>query len=352
MEGVSASLTAGFANPAGFSCFFLLQIGCFTQKNFWMPHTNLISKHYDLFFCNDVSVGLSSIQAAKCIMSATLSPVLDDRLICEVMGQRYALNVDSVVELVSLQGITVTSIPNTPQHVHGIANLPRGPLPVLDIRAMLGLTSLRDETQEVLQMLHDREHEHVLWLEELYASVRESRDFTLTTNPHLCKFGKWYDALRADNVALSRFTNDRLSLLEVVARFDKPHQRIHGIAEQVMALEKAGSVEEAKALIETVRETDLASMLELFATARRLLGELRQGIVVVIENNSRRLGLLFDNASDVKQYTDEDHHPLDMADSKCGLIHDVIRDDGAGDMIQAIDLKALLKQCSADLENV
>jgi purine-binding chemotaxis protein CheW len=47
-----------------------------------------------------------------------------------------------------------------------------------------------DESLAFVAMLEQRKQDHKRWLDELAASVREARAFTLTTDPHACAFGR------------------------------------------------------------------------------------------------------------------------------------------------------------------
>jgi purine-binding chemotaxis protein CheW len=69
-------------------------------------------------------------------------------------------------------------------------------------------------------MMQLREQDHRKWLLELEASVQEHRSFLMTTDPHKCAFGKWYDNYHADNAWLA-------ALLKKV---DGPHRQIHAVA--------------------------------------------------------------------------------------------------------------------------
>lgn len=266
----------------------------------------------------------------------------EDRwLICEVLSQPFALCVSGVVELLSLRDILVTPIPNTPDHICGLINLRGQSLGLLDVRTMFGMQSMQDETEEVLQMLSDREQDHIHWLNELAASVRENRPFSLATDPHLCKFGVWYDQLMGDREELSRFTNDQLSLLEVLDQFDLPHQRIHSLAEQMADLRNADKTEDAIALLDEAKNTDLKLLLELFEKTRQMIRTLRHGVAIVVETKSKRLALLFDNASEVKQFPAEAHRPLETANNAKGLISGFIQDEETEDLIQVIGLEEI-----------
>ena len=255
-----------------------------------------------------------------------------------MMGHRYALAVDKVVQMISLRERHITPIPQTPAYFEGMVDLPSGPLGVLDLRALLGMPSMREETADVLQMLQQREQDHINWILELHASVRENREFTLATDPHKCKFGLWYDALMADYEGLYRFCNDSMPLIELMKSFDTPHQQIHQLAKQVSELVEAGEKEKALQVISKAESTTLAAMLDLFNKARTLIGELRRGIVVIAEQSSQHIGLQVDNVIEIRQFSETDHQTCITPGSFSSEPEDYIKDEQADALIQVIDL--------------
>jgi hypothetical protein len=95
----------------------------------------------------------------------------------------------------------VASIPNMPDFVRGAINLRGRVMPLVDLRKRLGMVSATEETSELIRLMMQREQDHKNWLAELEACVRESREFKLTTDPHTCAFGKWYDCHFANYLA-------------------------------------------------------------------------------------------------------------------------------------------------------
>ncbi len=135
-------------------------------------------------------------------------------VIFKLADRLFGLSAADVKEMVALP--EVRTVPNAPGSARGVTNL-RGKVHVVwDLRQLLGLTTLRQETDALIQELTQREQDHKNWLAELERSIREQRAFTLTTDPHKCKFGIWYDTFKTENLILS-------SLLK---KFDEPHQAI------------------------------------------------------------------------------------------------------------------------------
>ena len=88
----------------------------------------------------------------------------------------FALPVEDVETMVTLP--PVSAVPNMPEHVRGVINLRGKVMPVVDLRKRLGMPTLQMETDSLVDMLSQREKEHLNWIEELQASITESRKFT------------------------------------------------------------------------------------------------------------------------------------------------------------------------------
>lgn len=196
-------------------------------------------------------------------------------------------------------GKRISRIPAAPGHIAGVVHLRGRVLPVIDLRKVLGMPSMSEETEVVLQLLRDRERDHVNWLKELRASVDEKRQFMLATDPHKCAFGKWYDRLMADEADLNRLTNGDPALIRLLREFDAPHRRIHAIAQHVEEFVSQGHAEQAHDLIASTQSTQLARMVELFDRTRHSIAELRQSLLIEIEDHGVRTGILVDGADKV-----------------------------------------------------
>ncbi len=186
----------------------------------------------------------------------------------------------------------LNAMPGTPHYIQGLMLLRDQSVLVVDLRAWLGMRSARDELEDTLAMLAEREQEHRRWLLELEASVRENRRFELETDPHRCAFGRWYDRYAAPTLALATH----------LWKFRAPHDRIHALALEVTTLVGQGEREKALQIIEQVRGTTLAAMIELFGEARHLFRTGGRQVVVVLRSERGRLGLTVDEVQSVEAF--------------------------------------------------
>jgi purine-binding chemotaxis protein CheW len=152
-------------------------------------------------------------------------------VIFHLLDEQFAVSANHVREMVAMP--KVVPVPQTPDYIRGVINLRDQVIPVMDLRLRMGMTSLVDETEDLIQLLDQREQDHKNWIAELESSVREQREFKLATDPHKCAFGKWYDNFKTENRILAG----------CLRKFDAPHQKIHAIAVNVKGMEEKEDVE-------------------------------------------------------------------------------------------------------------
>jgi len=198
-----------------------------------------------------------------------------------------ALDAGAVQEMFVLPA--VHRLPGMPPHQRGVAVLRTGTLPAIDLRVCLGLPSATAALDALIQLLRDREQDHRDWLAELAASVREDRPFGLATDPHECKFGKWYYAFQTDDAVLR-------GQLE---RLEKPHAAIHALAAEVEALRGVGRAPEALQALEHARQGLLAELVRLFEQLRSVVRAQHREIGVAIAGAGQAAVAIVDRAEAV-----------------------------------------------------
>ncbi len=218
--------------------------------------------------------------------------------IIQLKNERFAIASRDVSEMLRLP--EVTRVPGLPDHIRGVISLRGRVLPLIDLRKRLGMVSAEEDIEGFERVMAQREQDHRNWLAELEASVRERRKFNLTTDPHQCAFGKWYDTYRPDNVWVG-------SLLR---KFEEPHQRIHGAGETVRQLVSEARYEQAARLIALARETLLSSMMVLFANLKDLVREVRREIAVVLAGSGGSFAVCADAAVSVEKLAEGSLEPL------------------------------------------
>jgi purine-binding chemotaxis protein CheW len=183
----------------------------------------------------------------------------------------------------------LSKLPESPAYLRGVINLRGTVIPVVDLRKRLGMPGSVEETEALIQLLRDKEQDHINWLNELRKSVEENREFKLSTDPHKCAFGKWYDAYRT--------TNNLLAMQ--LRKFDEPHKQIHSIAVVVKNLENQGKRDEAFAVIDQAWDNELTTLRGLFEDSIVILKEFIREIIIIGEHDGTRIGYVVDSVTDV-----------------------------------------------------
>lgn len=203
-----------------------------------------------------------------------------------------------VTEMVLLP--RVSRLPLADPCLRGVVVRRGAAVPVVELRARLGLRSLAEENAALLELLAAREQDHRRWLDELIASVREERAFRLTTDPHQCAFGRWYDHYQAPHPVLARH----------LRAFDEPHCQIHALASEVQNMVARGARHEALERLEDARSGLLARLVRLFHAVPALLIENSTETLVLVETEAGPLGVAVDAVDSVARIDPDTVQPL------------------------------------------
>ena len=221
----------------------------------------------------------------------------------KIAGSIYGISCEKVLSIIILND--VTSLPNAPDYIRGVIN-PRGKIiPLIDLRKKLDLKSVPEEIIEFEKMLAQRKQDHIHWLDELENSVKEHREFKLTTNPHACAFGKWFDSFQTTNIVLN-------SLLRKV---DRIHQYIHSIAIQIKTHQERNEYSEAAQILAATRDTELKLLINLFSAMVEAYRESRREIGLILENKQIALGIITDEIVAVEKLKAEELYVAETMES-------------------------------------
>jgi chemotaxis signal transduction protein len=196
-------------------------------------------------------------------------------VIISLADQHFAVSAGCVREIFVVT-TAAAALPQAPPFIRGVLSHRGRVLTVVDLRTRLGLQSVKTDTEKFLEMLAAREQDHVRWLTELDASVREKRPFTLSLDPNGCAFGKWLNGYRTDN----------LSRREALNELREPHIRIHGVGDAVEELKRQDKFDEAAVMVKD-SQTVLTAVRSKFAHLRSVILESEGEIALVIETPTR-----------------------------------------------------------------
>jgi chemotaxis signal transduction protein len=226
-----------------------------------------------------------------------MSEMENSWLAFQLAKRNFAMRTIDIIEMIPLGKIN--KIVDAPPYIRGVLNLRDKIIPLMDLRKKFGMPSLAEECEKLCESLMQRKQDHINWLNELNNSVIENREFKLTTDPHKCAFGKWYDSYKSENVYIK-------ILLD---KFDDPHKRIHSIANVVGELITKGKNDEAILTIESVKQTTLSKMISLFDQTITAIRENLKEIVIVASLNNTPFGFSVDIVNDVFEIANENIDP-------------------------------------------
>lgn len=192
-------------------------------------------------------------------------------LVVEISDTQYCVPVKLVSEIIQLPKMTV--FPTEDNYLMGTIKLRDEIVGVINLRRLLRIESLEEQEDKLFSMLEERKKDHINYVNELVSAARERRKFSLTTDPHSCRFGKWYDA----------FETDDINLREYMRRFDVPHKLIHTDAHKIINFMGIGDHASADKLLEEMQKSHLPRMISLFDNFRAEFQKSRRLAGVVVD---------------------------------------------------------------------
>ncbi len=246
----------------------------------------------------------------------------------------------------SMFAVEVSSILSTQQYMQDERPLPvsgkglkgavmyrNEPTPIFDFAKSMGLASPFEENHKLIEMLVEREKDHIDWINSLEDSIVNGVPFEKATEPHKCAFGKWYD----------KFKSRDEELMRVMKKFEAPHKHIHSLAQSLLGLRDKGETKKALSILSEERLITLAHLVRTFEETRKHIVESERPVVMFVTKDGIKplLGLVINEISDVHVIEPEDIMP--MQETSIGA---VISSDRVGPMVKGFikkdDLECLL----------
>ena len=230
-------------------------------------------------------------------------------VLLDIAGIIYAMSCEFVLSLGQLQ--KVTALPLAPDVIRGVMDFRGKSIELIDTRKLLNLKSSEEEINDFCEMMNARYNDHLNWITNLENSVLNNTKFTLTTDPHKCAFGKWYDNYKPSNTQM-KF---------MLAKFDAPHKAVHRLGVTVEELIKNNDTETAISLINSVKDTDLKQMVHLFDDVKEGYRQSRCESFLVLGDENHALAITADEILSIENIGEIDQDLLQetMTQSDCLL---------------------------------
>ncbi len=218
----------------------------------------------------------------------------------------YAIDIARVLTI-SQEMTNIQSLPSQAKGLVGMVEFQGSAVPVLDFANLLGFDSGVEKNSKLIQLLSEREKDHIEWVSALEDSLLKDIPFTKAKDPHKCAFGQWYD----------HFKSRDETLMEVLAEFDKPHKQIHAMADKLLNMKKDGELDQALRLLRYERNVTLKRLMKRFEQARIHLKESsRQVLLYVTEDGTTpTVALRIDDINDVVDFKPEQFKTMNRINS-------------------------------------
>lgn len=210
-------------------------------------------------------------------------------LIFNLRGLLFALPVTAVREMLVMP--KVSAVAGAPEYVRGVINLRGRVLPLVDLRAFIGLGSALAGAKGFINKITSFEEDHRAWFEDLTAALSEDREFTGHRSLEDCELGRWHTTFRAKR---------SLYLDEAVTRLDQPHRLLHQMAQEALA---AADRKSALSLLAKAKSGPQVKLAEAFENLRQTIRDTTRELVVVLDSGKTGSAVAVDAVDSVDRLT-------------------------------------------------
>lgn len=196
----------------------------------------------------------------------------------KIKNHIYAIDCAYVKYISVIPHDSVTEMSDTDECVRGIFKLNNQVITLLGLREFFGIDSLEKETERFLSMIDERIEEHVNWVTAFRESIENRTKFTLSDDPHQCKFGRWLDTFKASNSSVDF----------QIHKIDEPHQELHEFATGINDLIFSDKPQDQKRLSEIMRKVDETSkeVVELLVETKQVYEDSVREMYITINDKA------------------------------------------------------------------
>lgn len=213
-------------------------------------------------------------------------------IVFKVDGMSFSVNsgyIDAIMQLPKYERLHGGS-PN----ISGMFPYRGNVIAMFDLRSALGVKSMLKEYEEFVQMMDDRKGDHVHWVEELERTLKVGEPFTLSTDPHKCALGKWYDSFKSDNSAVNFH----------LRKIDEPHKKLHQAALEAQDCKRLSDErkrrEGLEKVLSRVRNESMPTILKLLDETKEVFRTTVYHEMVLLLG-SKRIGIVVDEVLSVEE---------------------------------------------------
>jgi len=166
------------------------------------------------------------------------------------------------------------------------------PVNVVDLAKLSGFASVTEEKLHLVEMLKQREQDHIFWINELEKAIINDQTFAYPRDAHNCQFGQWCQSYKTEDEELYLALTD----------LSGPHDRLHGLADELLTLSQAGHKEQALAQLQEQRDSTLKELNHLLRrAATHIQNSIRSVyLFLTLDGNSPCIAILADEIASVE----------------------------------------------------
>lgn len=264
-------------------------------------------------------------------------------IVFKVGGEMFSVNskyVSTILQLPPHQ-----PLPEAPDVVTGVFHYRGSVVTMYDLRTALHMTSLIREFEDFSEMIEARMQDHRDWVDELERCVHDNEEFTLATDPHQCKLGRWRDTFQSEIGEVNHHLH----------KLDDPHMRLHTAAQAVENCKKdcdnCAREECLKKHLETVRNECMPQVLNLLMETRDVFqNSVYRGIALVLSGD-KPLSLVVDEVLSVENLLPAGDETAFRSMASSALIRGLQKSEQLSGLIKEIDVAAVFLSLGADYDD-
>ena len=210
---------------------------------------------------------------------------MTDLIVFSIGTNKYAINIENIQRII--QAVSLTNIPNANNFIDGMMSHEEKVIKVLSFRKLIGMPSYNEELAVLFAKLKGA---HSAWVESLQVAVNTKSEFTKTTNPHMCEFGKWIDAFTSYDDNISIIFNDLV----------ENHKQLHHKGQDILDINKVDEIVAKKMLDVDINNIYAKTMgaLDVFVKELDTVANSLQKLIIY-ENNEKVFAIKVDSIEDI-----------------------------------------------------
>jgi chemotaxis signal transduction protein len=166
------------------------------------------------------------------------------------------------------------------------------PVPIYDFANLMGCEAEYKKNLDFLAILSARQRDHEDWMINLESSLKNNTEFKGALDATQCELGKWLSNYRADDEILA----------EILSSFSEPHETLHDLAGELLALRDNDELDKALSILKYQKTRTFAKIIEIFDSAKERIINITRPILLYIDTSKKLIAVRLNAISDIVSY--------------------------------------------------